>query len=133
MRPQPLIAVNDVQVSSAWYQRVLGFESGHGGAEYEQLMFDGQMVLQLHHWDAHDHPNIGNPALTPYGNGVVLWFLAADVELGFKRAKAADAEVLESIKINTNANHLEFWLRDPNGYVIVVAGPYGALGKSIIR
>ncbi len=129
MRSQPLIAVNDVQASSIWYQRVLGFVSGHGGNEYEQLMFDGQMVLQLHHWDAHDRPYIGNPVLKPYGNGVVLWFLATDVELGFNRAKAAGAEILEAIKVNANANHLEFWLRDPNGYVIVVAGAYGELGK----
>lgn len=128
MRPQPLIAVEDVPASSAWYQRVLGFESGHGGSDYEQLMFDGRMVLQLHHWDAHDHPHMGDPALKPHGNGVVLWFLSADVEVAFKQAKAARADILEPIKINPSANHLEFWLRDPNGYVVVVAGAYGALG-----
>jgi catechol-2,3-dioxygenase len=129
MHPQPLIAVQDVEGTSAWYQRALDFTSGHGGPEYEQLMSNGKMVLQLHQWDAHEHPNIGRPELKPYGNGVVLWFLAEQVELAFARAVSAQAEVLEPINVNPNANHLEFWLRDPNGYVIVVAGPYGQLGS----
>jgi hypothetical protein len=30
MRPQPLICVRDVQLSSRWYQRLLGCESAHG-------------------------------------------------------------------------------------------------------
>jgi hypothetical protein len=33
MRPQPLIAVTDVEASSRWYQRLLGCKSAHGGAE----------------------------------------------------------------------------------------------------
>ena len=44
MKPQPMIAVRDVKATSAWYQRVLGFTSGHGGTEYEQLLFDREMV-----------------------------------------------------------------------------------------
>ena len=35
MRPQPLIAVSDVENSSRWYQCLLGCASGHGGKEYE--------------------------------------------------------------------------------------------------
>jgi hypothetical protein len=31
MRPQPLIAVTDVEASSRWYQRLLGCQSAHGG------------------------------------------------------------------------------------------------------
>src|SRR4051812_19885326 len=30
MRPQPLIAVADVEASSQWYQHLLGCESAHG-------------------------------------------------------------------------------------------------------
>ena len=33
MKPQPLIAVGNVEASSRWYQRLLGAKSGHGGAE----------------------------------------------------------------------------------------------------
>lgn len=71
--------MQDVTATSAWYQRVLGLTSGHGGAEYERLLADNELVLQLHRWDAHDHANVGDPALQAYGNGVVLWFHDADV------------------------------------------------------
>lgn len=129
MLPQPLIAVAGVEDTSLWYQRTLGLTSGHGGPEYDRLMFHNQLVLQLHRWDAHEHPHIGRPDLKPYGNGVVLWFLSQTPEESYRTAVAAGAEVLEPIKLNPTANHLEFWLRDPNGYVVVVAGPYGKLGR----
>ena len=61
MRPQPLIAVRDVEASSRWYQRLLDCKSGHGGKEYE-------------------HPHL-----------------------------------------NPNAGQREIWIRDPDGYVVVLA------------
>ena len=67
MRVQPLIAVRDMEASSRWYQELLGCESGHGGPEYEWLIKDGELVLQLHAWGAHDHPNLG-----PSRSGAVL-------------------------------------------------------------
>jgi hypothetical protein len=36
-----MIAVADVEKASQWYQHVLGAASGHGGAEYEQLLVNG--------------------------------------------------------------------------------------------
>lgn len=86
------------------------------------------LLLQLHQWDAHEHPHLGSPELRPYGNGVVLWFMSEQVEQDYERAVQAGAEVLEPIKVNSLANHLEYWLREPNGYVVVVAGSYGQLG-----
>ena len=64
MEPQPLIAVADVEASSLWYRQLLGCESGHGGPDYERLLSGGRLVLQLHRWDAHDHPHMGDPAST---------------------------------------------------------------------
>jgi predicted enzyme related to lactoylglutathione lyase len=125
MKPQPLIVVHDVQASSSWYQNVLGFKSGHGGPEYERLLSGDQLVMQLHHWDAHEHPHLGNPDAKPYGNGVVLWFQSDNIEQAFTRVKKSKAKILEPLKVNTNANHREFWLSDPDGYVVVVAGTYG--------
>src|SRR4051812_23455839 len=119
MLPQPLICVADVQQSSVWFQRTLGFVSAHGGPEYEQLVSGGVLALQLHKWDAHEHPNLGSPGTRPYGNGVVLWFMSEQVEEDYERAVQAGAEVLEAIKVNPLANHLEFWFREPNGYVVV--------------
>ena len=128
MTPQPLIAVHDVQASSRWYQAVLGFASGHGGPEYEQLMSGDRMVMQLHHWDAHEHPHIGDSGSQPYGNGVVLWFQTDDFDGALGRVRAGNAQVLEGPQVNASANHREIWLRDPDGYVVVVAGRYGDLG-----
>ncbi|HEY9102781.1 VOC family protein [Chitinimonas sp.] len=127
MYAQPLIAVADVPRSSRWYQAVLGAESGHGGEEYEQIMAGGEMILQLHQWDAHDHPHIGRPALPP-GNGVLLWFQTDAFDTALARIRAAEATVLEGPKVNPNAQHREIWLRDPDGYVVVIAGAYGDLG-----
>jgi hypothetical protein len=128
MHAQPLIAVHDVQLSSQWYQALLGCESGHGGSEYERIVCQGRMILQIHHWDAHDHPYMGNQDLKPYGNGVILWFQTDDFDGVVERAKILNAKVLEMPKANPSANHREFWLRDPDGYVVVIAGRYGDLG-----
>jgi predicted enzyme related to lactoylglutathione lyase len=125
MKPQPLIAVQDVEATSSWYQSVLGLTSGHGGPDYEQLISDREMVLQLHAWDAHEHPHLGDPTSRPHGNGVVLWFHEPNVVAAYERAVRAGAQVLEPIKINPLASHREFWLQDPNGYKVVVAGNYG--------
>ena len=127
MKPQPLIAVADVLASSRWYQTLLGAKSGHpGSSEYEQIVDgDGALILQLHAWDAHDHPHLGDPARRPYGNGVLLWFLVADFDAAVGRARALGAEVLEGPKTNPNAGHREIWLRDPDGYAVVLASAYG--------
>ena len=101
------------------------------GPDYEQLIFEGKMVLQLHRWDAHEHPHIGNPKTKPYGNGVLLWFQTNEFDAAIKRVIAFGAQVLEQPKVNSNANHREVWLRDPNGYVVVLAGAYGDLGSIV--
>jgi catechol 2,3-dioxygenase-like lactoylglutathione lyase family enzyme len=140
MTPQPMIAVKDVKTSSRWYQAVLGLKSGHGGDEYEQLMQGTQMVMQLHHWDtqvgshsgeqvgshsgAHEHPHLGNPAL-PVGNGALLWFQEDNIVTAYERAVKAGAHLLSGLQVNPNAQHREFWLHDPDDYVVVVAGAYG--------
>ncbi len=125
MQPHPLIAVQDVESSSRWYQSVLDLKSGHGGPEYERLTFRDQLVLQLHHWDAHEHPHMGNPESKPPGNGVLLWFQTDEFDVALERAIAEGVSILEGPKVNPNANHREVWLQDPDGYVVVVAGAYG--------
>jgi predicted enzyme related to lactoylglutathione lyase len=129
MLAQPMICVADVEASSAWFQRTLGLLSAHGGSEYDMLTFDGTVVLQLHAWDAHEHPYLGKPGVEPVGNGVALWFACTDAEDSYNRAVRANAQILEPLHVNPLARHLEFWLREPNGYVVVVSGPYGELGS----
>ena len=125
MKPQPLIAVRDVQASSQWYQRLLRCRSAHGGHEYEQLVESGgALVLQLHAWDAHEHPHLGDPG-GACGNGVLLWFQVDDFDAAVSRAHALPAEVLEGPRVNPTANHREIWVRDLDGYVVGLASRYG--------
>ena len=131
MRPQPLIAVTDVEKSSRWYQRLLGCKSGHGGREYEQLLFDGHIAMQLHSFEVeHHHGRIGNPADTPYGNGVLLWFEVDDFDDVLRRSQEMGVEVVlpkhrNPPDGNGGPNHWELWIKDPDGYTVVVASPYG--------
>jgi predicted enzyme related to lactoylglutathione lyase len=120
----PLICVHDVPASSRWYQRLLGARSGHGGAEYERLNdAAGRLVLQLHRWDVdHDHGPLGDPDLRPYGNGVLLWFELDDFDAAVARAEVMAVDVVRPRRWSENGNW-EFWLRDPDGYVVVLTSP----------
>jgi catechol 2,3-dioxygenase-like lactoylglutathione lyase family enzyme len=126
VRPQPMIAVADVERASRWYQHVLGAASGHGGAEYEQLLVDGQLIMQLHRLEiGHHHGTIGDPA-QPTGNGVALWFEASGFDAAVSRIREAGAQVETDVHVNPNAGHREIWLRDLDGYLVVLAEPYAA-------
>ncbi|MBL8227563.1 MAG: VOC family protein [Bryobacterales bacterium] len=139
MRAQPLLVVRDVEASSRFYQQLLGCKSAHGGREYERLAdpklhhseygSDG-LILQLHAWDvAHHHGNIGDPAL-PIGNGVLVWFEIDDFDAAVGRARALHAPVVLEVHRNPpegdgGPNHREFWIKDPDGYTVVIASPDG--------
>jgi catechol 2,3-dioxygenase-like lactoylglutathione lyase family enzyme len=132
VRPQPLIAVPDVEASSRWYQRLLGVRSDHGGPEYERLVdADGTLVMQLHNWDVeHHHGGIGDPAARPYGNGVLLWFEIDDFDAAVERSRELEAEVVLAPHRNPPEGpggpaHREVWLRDRDGYTVVLASPDG--------
>jgi catechol 2,3-dioxygenase-like lactoylglutathione lyase family enzyme len=134
MRAQPLIAVTDVEASSRWYQQLLGCDSAHGGPEYERLVANGVLVLQLHRFDVeHHHGRIGDPSDRPYGNGVLLWFEVDDFEAVVARAMKMKADIVLPRHRNPSTgkggpNHWECWLRDPDGYVVVLASPDGSAG-----
>ncbi|HET9608749.1 MAG TPA: VOC family protein [Acidimicrobiales bacterium] len=131
MRPQPLIAVRDVEASSRWYQRLLGCTGAHGGPEYERLVAGDRLVMQLHDWDVdHHHGAIGDPDARPYGNGVLLWFEVDDFDAAVARAGELGADVVLPPHRNPPEGpggpaHREIWLRDPDGYSVVLASPDG--------
>ncbi len=131
MLPQPLICVRDVEASSRWYQHLLACQSAHGGPQYERLVAAGKLILQLHQWEvAHHHGRIGDPDRKPYGNGVLLWFEIEDFDAAIARAVELNAEVVLPRHRNPpdadgGPNHWEIWLRDPDGYTVVLASPDG--------
>ncbi len=132
MRAQPLLSVHDVEAASGFYQRLLGVRSDHGGPEYERLVTpDGQLVLQLHSFAAeHHHGAIGDPTDRPYGNGVLLWFEIEDFDAAVARVEELGAEIVLAPHRNPpegdgGPNHREIWLRDRDGYCVVLASPDG--------
>ena len=132
MRPQPLVAVTDVEASSRWYQRLLGCESAHGGSKYERLVFGDRLILQLHDFEVeHHHGRIGDSSDRPYGNGVLLWFEIDDFDAALARATDLNAEIVLPKHRNPptgdgGPRHWELWLRDPDGYTVVLASPDGS-------
>ncbi len=130
-RPQPLIAVTDVEASSLWYQKLLGCQSAHGGKEYERLNQGDTLIMQLHRFDVeHHHGSIGNINDKPYGNGVLLWFEVDDFDAAMERVKELNPEIVMPRHRNPpegegGPDHWEIWIRDPDGYTVVLASPDG--------
>lgn len=135
MRPQPLIACRDVEASSRFYQKLLGATSAHGGPNYERLMDPklDRLVLQLHAWDTdHDHAALGDPAV-PAGNGALLWFEVDDFDAAVARVAELGAAIVMPPHRNPTdglggPNHREIWLKDPEGYLVVLCSPDGEAG-----
>ena len=88
------------------------------------MLMDGDtMVAQLHRWDAHEHPDLGDESNPSRGNGVLLWFATDDFDALLERVDRAQAKILDGPLFNPNARQREIWLEGPEGYRVVVAGP----------
>jgi hypothetical protein len=126
VQSQTLIAVRDVRASSRWYQQLLGADAlpEHEHRDvYDRVLCDGRLILQLHAWDEEDHPNLINADAAPAGHGVLLWFEVDDFDAAVERARSLRAEVVEEPHVNPATKHREMWLRDLDGYVVVITGP----------
>ena len=131
VRPQPLLAVRDVRASAVWYATLLGatrtselMASDHDYL-YDRLLVDGALVLQLHAWDAEDHSNLVDPDSGRNGHGVLVWFELDELDAAVDRARALRAQIVEDVHTNPAPRHREIWLRDPDGYLVVLCSPDG--------
>jgi catechol 2,3-dioxygenase-like lactoylglutathione lyase family enzyme len=127
MYPQPLISVADVDASSRFYATLLDAEDmhpeGHGDGrrEYARIGIDDRIVLQIHAVDvAHHHGGLADPAVA-LGNGVAVWFATDAFDAAVERVRALGAEIVHDVHVNPNARQREIWLRDPDGYLVVLA------------
>ena len=136
VQAQPLIAVKNVRASSRWYAELLGAdrlpEHEHRDV-YDRIACSGQLILQLHAWDEEDHPNLVNAGAAPPGHGVLLWFEVDDFDSAVARARGLGAEIILEPHINPAPRHREIWLRDPDGYVLVIASPDGECSSQLLR
>jgi len=119
IKTEPIIAVADVEKSSAWYQKLLHCKSNHRGAVFEILTDEnGEHILSLHKWGAHEHPTFTNPENA--GNGLILYFLVEDLDRVWENARKLNAVIEEAPHLNTNSHRMEFSLRDPDNYYISI-------------
>ena len=128
VRAQPLIAVRDVKASSIWYQALLGLESLPDHPHrlfYDRLMSGDSLILQLHRWDVEEHPNLMGRDKASVGHGVLVWFEVDDFDAAVERARKLRATVVEEPHVNPAPQHREMWLRDPDGYYVVLASRDG--------
>jgi hypothetical protein len=131
IEPQTLIAVRDVRASGTWYATLLGADSlpDHAHRDvYDRITSGGRILLQLHAWGEEDHPNLKDRTAAPLAHGVVLWFQLDDFDAAVTRARTLKAEIIEGPYVNPAPQHRELWLRDPDGYVVVICSPDGEAG-----
>jgi catechol 2,3-dioxygenase-like lactoylglutathione lyase family enzyme len=132
VRAQPILAVRDVLASARWYRHILGsVESAESPPSdhahlYQRIYCGDELVLQLHAWDEEDHPNLVDADRAPVGHGVLVWFEVADYAAAAARAREIGAHVIEET-VNPRPRHHELWLRDADGYVVVIASPDGSV------
>lgn len=94
---------------------------------YDRITQGDSILLQLHCWDEEEHPSLMRDAAgTKAGHGVLLWFEVDDFDAAVKRAKEMGAEIVRDVHRNPPPQHWELWLRDPDGYVVVVVSPDGS-------
>jgi hypothetical protein len=55
----------------------------------------------------------------------LLWFEVDDFDAVVEQARELRAQIVQEPHLNPRPNHREMWLRDPDGYVVVVASPDG--------
>ena len=117
---EPIIAVKDVAASSEWYRKVFNCRSMHGGQEFDILVAENdEVLLCLHQWEAHGHPTMADPGITP-GNGLILYFRTENMQAIRQNVEKLGYPVEEDIHLNTNSTKKEFSLRDPDGYYLTV-------------
>jgi predicted enzyme related to lactoylglutathione lyase len=127
MHAQPLLSVADVDVAGAFYAALLGGTDDHGGRhggavrEYGRIEIGGRLVLQLHVIGAdHHHGALAREGVA-LGNGVAVWFATDEFDAAVSRVRALGAEIVHDVHVNPNARQRESWLRDPDGYLVVLA------------
>jgi predicted enzyme related to lactoylglutathione lyase len=116
----PIIAVKDIEASSAWYQSVFSWKSLHGGKDFDVLVAENdEIILCLHQWEQDDHPTMVNPAITP-GNGLILYFRTENMDTIRQNVERLGYAVEEDVHVNPNSTKREFSLRDPDGYYLTI-------------
>lgn len=122
-RTWTIIGVRDVSASFKWYQSLFGQPQTAPAHDYfgQILDSDGTVLLCLHEWGAHDHPSLMSPKHATPGNGLLLFFRVDDFEPALKRARGLVPRLEEKPHLNPATGTMEFALRDPDGYYVMIS------------
>jgi catechol 2,3-dioxygenase-like lactoylglutathione lyase family enzyme len=122
-RTWTIIGVADVARSFAWYQSLFGQPATQPAHEYWGQIFDadGTVLLCLHRWGDHDHPSLSSPDHAQPGNGLLLFFRVDDFAETLLRARILVPALEEEPNVNPNTGTMEFALRDPDGYYVMIS------------
>jgi catechol 2,3-dioxygenase-like lactoylglutathione lyase family enzyme len=118
-----IVGVADVPGSVAWYQALLGQPQSAPAHDYfgQVLDTDGTVLLCLHQWGVHDHPTLASPDRAEPGNGLLLFFRVDDFAQALSRARVLADRLVEEPRMNPATGTLEFAVRDPDGYYVMVS------------
>ena len=118
-----IIGVKDVPVSFKWYQTLFGQSLTSPANDYfGQLQDeDGTVLLCLHEWGTHEHPTLTSPKQATPGNGLILFFRVDDFDAALQRARTLVTRLEEEPNVNSNTETMEFALRDPDGYYVMIS------------
>lgn len=121
-RTWTIIGVGNVASSFEWYRSLLGLpEVLPAHDDFGQILdSDGTVLLCLHAWGAHEHPSLTSPDRGKPGNGLLLFFRVDDFDLALPRARALVTRLEEEPHMNPKTGTMEFTLRDPDGYYVMI-------------
>jgi catechol 2,3-dioxygenase-like lactoylglutathione lyase family enzyme len=127
-RTWTIIGVADVARSFKWYQTLFGQSETSPAHDYfgQLLDADGTVLLCLHRWGAHEHPSLADPERAEPGNGLLLFFRVDDFDASLGRARDLVTGLAEEPSLNPSTGTMEFALRDPDGYYVMVSALVGA-------
>ncbi|OWK41856.1 protein containing glyoxalase/bleomycin resistance protein/dioxygenase superfamily domain [Fimbriiglobus ruber] len=115
--------MGDVARSFKWYQSLFGQpETSPAHDDFGQIRdADGTVLLCLHQWGAHGHPSLTSPDHGKPGNGLLLFFRVDDFDMALSRARDLVTRLEEGPHVNPRTGTMEFALRDPDGYYVMVS------------
>jgi catechol 2,3-dioxygenase-like lactoylglutathione lyase family enzyme len=122
-RTWTIIGVGDVAGSLMWYQSLFGLPQTPPAHDHfgQVLDSDGTVLLCLHEWGAHEHPPLASPHNGTPGNGLLLFFRVDDFDMALSRARALVTQFEEEPHLSPNTGTMEFALRDPDGYYVMIS------------
>ena len=122
-----IIGVRNVARSFQWYQSLLCLpETAPRHDDFGQILdSDGSVLVCLHEWGAHEHPTLTSPDSAQPGNGLLLFFRVDDFDGALRSARALVPRLEEEPRVSPNTGTLEFALRDPDGYYVMVSALSG--------